>query len=60
MIDKLKEKVGESDMEKSTKAWKEFLNVQQEGKETTKDYVSRIEQLETKMKNASIKCQIKF
>ena len=51
MIDKLKEKMGESDIEKNTKAWGEFLNIQQEGKETTKDYVSRIEQLETKMKN---------
>ena len=55
MIDKLKEKLGESDIEKSTKAWREFLNIQQEGKETTKDYVSRIEQSEMKMKNASIK-----
>ena len=55
MIDKIKEKLGESDIEKSTKAWREFLNIQQEGKETTKDYVSRIEQSETKMKNASIK-----
>ena len=55
MMDKLKEKLGESDVEKCSAVWKEFVNIKQEGIEATKDYVARYEQTEMKMKNVNMK-----
>ena len=55
MIEKLKEKLGESDLEKCSAAWKEFVNIKHKEDEAIEDYVSRFERTETKMKNIGIK-----
>ena len=55
MMDTLKEKLGESDVEKFSAVWKEFVNIKQEENEAIKDYVARYEQTETKMKNVNMK-----
>ena len=55
MVDKLREKLGESNVEKSSAVWKEFTNIKQKEDEIMKDYVARFEQTETKMKNADMR-----
>ena len=53
MIQKLKEKLGDSDLEKCSAVWKEFVNIKQKENESVKDFVARFEQ--TKMKNMNIR-----
>ena len=55
MIDKLREKLGKSDVERSSAVWKEFISIKQKEDEVMKDYVARFEQTETKMKNADMR-----
>ena len=42
-------------MEKSASAWKEFTNIKQRSNESSKEYVSRFEWTETKIRNKDIK-----
>ena len=41
MIQKLKEKLGDSDLEKCLAVWKEFVNIKQKENESVKDFVAR-------------------
>lgn len=54
MLTKIKKKLGKTDLEKSTDAWLEFIDIKQKANEDTKDYVSRFEQCETKLRNVEI------
>ena len=55
MLDLIKEKLSKTDMEKSTEAWLNFMDIKQKKDESIKDYVARYEQAETKLKNVQIK-----
>ena len=55
MVKKISEKLSNTDLEKSTEAWVEFINIKQEQDENTKAFVTRFEQAETKLKNVKIK-----
>ena len=55
MLDLVKEKLSKTDMEKSTEAWINFMEIKQEKDEQIKEFVARFEQAETKLKNVQIK-----
>ena len=55
MVKKIGEKLSNTDLEKSTEAWVEFMNIKQGDDEDAKAYVTRFEQAETKLRNVKIK-----
>ena len=55
MVKKIGEKLPNTDLEKSTEAWVEFMNIKQGDDEDAKAYVTRFEQAETKLRNVKIK-----
>ena len=55
MIKTIKEKLGISDLEKCSNVWKEFINIKKKPTKSVKEFVTRFEQTETKMKNVNIK-----
>ena len=55
MLDVVKEKLSVTDMEKSTEAWVEFIEIKQKEDEETKDFVVRYVQAETRLKHVRIK-----
>ena len=54
ILEKIKEKLGQTDIEKCSEAWLEFINIKQEANEAAPSYVSRFEKAETKLRNVKI------
>ena len=54
MVTKIKENLGQSDLEKCSDAWVKFISIKQDAGESTKSYVARFEQTEALLKNVSI------
>ena len=54
ILKKIKEKLGQTDIEKCSEAWLEFINIRQEATEAAPSYVSRFEKAETKLRNVKI------
>ena len=54
IVEKVKEKLGQSDIEKCSDAWLDFINVKQELDESAQSFITRFEKLETKLRNVKI------
>ena len=54
IVKKIKEKLGQSDLEKCSEAWLQFINIKQEQTETATSFVTRFEKAETQLKNVNI------
>ena len=54
IVTKIKEKLGQSDLEKCSDAWLQFINIKQEQTETATSFVTRFEKAETQLKNVNI------
>ena len=54
ILEKVKEKLGQTDIEKCSDAWLEFINIKQEANETAPSFVTRFEKAETKLRNVKI------
>ena len=54
VLPKIKEKLGQTDVEKCSGAWMDFINIKQEPGESAKSYLSRFEKVETQLKNVKI------
>ena len=54
MVEKIKEKLGQSDLEKCSDAWIEFINIKLEPTESAKSFLSRFEKVETQLRNVQI------
>ena len=54
IVKKIKEKLGQSDLEKCSEAWVDFINIQQQADETAKSFVSRFEKAESQLRNVNI------
>ena len=55
MVKKIKEKLGNTDLEKCSEAWLKFIDIKQERDETSQAFVVRFEQAETHLSNVKIK-----
>ena len=54
ILEKVKEKLGQTDIEKCSEAWLEFINIKQEATEAAPSFVIRFEKAETKLRNVKI------
>ena len=54
IIEKIKEKLGQTDLEKCSDAWLEFINIKQEPEENAKSYLARFEKVESQLRNVKI------
>ena len=54
ILEKVKEKLGQTDIEKCSDAWLEFINIKQEATETAPSFVTRFEKAENKLRNVKI------
>ena len=54
IVKKVEEKLGQTDLEKCSDAWLEFINIKQEPAESATDFVARFEKAETHLKNVKI------
>ena len=54
IVEKVKEKLGQSDIEKCSEAWLDFMNIKQETDESAQSFVTRFEKLEAKLRNVKI------
>ena len=54
IVKKIKEKLGQTDLEKCSDAWLAFINIKQEPEEAAKSFLSRFEKAETQLKNVKI------
>ena len=54
MVEKIEEKLGQTDLEKCSDAWLEFINIKQETGESASSFVARFEKVETQLNNVKI------
>ena len=54
MLQKIKEKLGQTDLEKCSDAWLEFINIKQKPEESASSFVTRFEKVETQLNNVKI------
>ena len=54
MIQKIKEKLGQTDIEKCSEAWIDFINIKQEPEEASVTFLSRFEKVEQQLRNVNI------
>ena len=54
IVNKIREKLGKSDIEKCSKAWLDFINIKQNSSEHANEYVARFEKAEAQLKNVKI------
>ena len=54
IVEKIKEKLNKSDIEKCSEVWKKFKMFKQEEGENAQTFVTRFEQMETQLKNLKI------
>ena len=54
IIEKIKEKLDKSNLEKRSDAWLQFINIKQDVNESAQSYVVRFEQVETQLRNVKI------
>lgn len=55
IIDEIEKCLGKSNLEKSTEAWMNFINISQKPDENMKEYVTRFEQAECNLRNSQQK-----
>ena len=54
IVNKIKEKLGKSDIEKCSSAWIDFINIKQGTDEAASAFVSRFEKVESQLRNVKI------
>jgi hypothetical protein len=54
VVAKIQEKLGQTDLEKCSDAWLEFINIKQEPGESANTFVTRFEKVETQLTNVKI------
>ena len=54
IIEKIKEKLDKSNLEKCSDAWLQFIDIKQDVNESAQSYVVRFEQVETQLRNVKI------
>ena len=54
IVEKVRDKLGQSDIEKCSDAWLDFINIKQEQDESAQSFVTRFEKVEASLRNSKI------